>query len=56
MSDRSLSDTLVAWLSKHDGRDKIVRLLCYGSLLVGSSERIRSVLAPILSDDSEGSK
>ena len=48
MSKPSLSDTLVEWLSRHDGRDKIIRLLCYGSLLVGSSDRIRIALAPIM--------
>ena len=51
MSKFSLTDTLVEWLSKHDGRDKIIRLLFYGSLLVGSSDRIHVVLSPILSTE-----
>ena len=41
MSKPSFSETLLDWLSRHDGRDKIIRILCYGSMLVGSSDRIR---------------
>jgi peroxin-11C len=47
MSKSFASDTLeeiVSWLSKHDSRDKVVRLLSYMATLAGTSTRVVRLL------------